>query len=102
VAKRRKQMKKVKYYSPKRRAVYAQGDDINPFVLFQLHGWICCVCKDPIDKKLRLPNYMAATVEHVIPLCQGGTHTWDNVGPAPARCNFDKADKFMPELLTAS
>jgi 5-methylcytosine-specific restriction endonuclease McrA len=35
---------------------------------------------------------MAATIEHVQPLTHGGTHTWDNVKPAHAKCNFDKGD----------
>lgn len=81
-----------KYYSPKRRAIYAQGDNIDHLTLFNLHNWICNICGGPINPDLRFPNLMAATVEHVIPLCKGGTHTWDNVRPAHARCNFDKAD----------
>lgn len=87
--------KPIRYYSPKRRAVYAHGDEIDSFVLFQLHGWICYVCKNPINPRLRLPNYMAATVEHIVPLCKGGTHTWDNVAPAHAKCNFDKGDLLI-------
>lgn len=81
---------KGRYYSPKRRAIYAQGDQIDHLTLFNLHNWICNICEEPIDKRLRFPHFMAATVEHVIPLCKGGTHTWDNVRPAHAKCNFDK------------
>jgi 5-methylcytosine-specific restriction endonuclease McrA len=79
-----------KYYSPKRRAVYAKGDQIDHLELFNLHNWICNICTEAIDPALRFPHIMAATVEHVIPLCQGGTHTWDNVRPAHAGCNFKK------------
>lgn len=81
---------KGKYYSPKRRAVYARGDKIDHLALFELHNWICNICKEPIDSRLRFPNIMAATVEHVIPLCQGGAHTWDNTRPAHAKCNWAK------------
>ena len=83
---------KGKYYSPKRRAIYAKGDEIEHLTLFNLHGWICWICKDPIDPNIRKPNPLAATVEHMVPLCKGGTHTWDNVAPAHAACNFAKAD----------
>lgn len=79
-----------KYYSPKRRALYAQGDQIDHLALFELHNWICNICEEPIDRSLRFPNVMAATVEHVIPLCRGGTHTWENTRPAHAKCNFEK------------
>lgn len=86
--------KKPTYYSPKRRAVYALGDDIDHLILFELHGWMCWVCKDSINPRIRMPNLWAATVEHIIPLCKGGTHTWDNVAPAHAFCNFSKADSL--------
>jgi len=94
-------VKKVQYYSPKRRAVYAQGDDIDHLTLFNLFAWTCWVCKNPINPRLRFPNYMAATVEHIIPLCKGGTHTWDNVAPAHAKCNFDKGDS-LPNGLSGT
>lgn len=93
-----KRKKKVLYYSPKRRAVYANGDDIDHFTLFELHGWTCYVCKNRIDRRLRFPHFMAATVEHIIPLSRGGTHTWDNVAPAHARCNFDKSDSLPDDF----
>lgn len=82
------------YYSPKRRAVYARGDSIDHLTLFNLHAWTCYVCKDTIDERLRFPNIMAATVEHIVPISQGGTHTWDNTAPAHAICNFQKGDSL--------
>lgn len=87
--------KPIKYYSAKRRAIYAQGDEIDALTLFELHGWICWVCKQPINKYLRLPNYWAATIEHIVPLCKGGTHTWDNCAPSHAICNFMKGDQLV-------
>lgn len=85
---------KGKYYSPKRRAVYAQGDDIDHLTLFHLFGWTCNICRSDIDPKRRFPDLMAATVEHIIPLSHGGTHTWDNTAPAHAQCNFQKSDSL--------
>lgn len=32
------------------------------------------------------------TIDHVIPLARGGTHTWDNVRLACRRCNSEKRD----------
>lgn len=86
--------KPVRYYSPKRRAIYAQGDEINHLVLFMMHGWICWLCREPINPKFRKPHPMAATVDHILPLSKGGTHTWDNVAPAHASCNFLKGDSL--------
>lgn len=81
---------KGKYYSPKRRSVYAKGDDIDHLTLFILHAWTCCVCKEQIEPHRRFPDKLAATVEHLIPLCLGGTHTWDNVAPSHRACNEAK------------
>lgn len=98
MATRRQRRKPVKYYSPKRRKVYAQGDDIAALVLFELHAWKCWVCKGDINRNLRVPNWEAATIEHIIPISRGGTHTWDNVAPAHYRCNMSKADSLDEEF----
>lgn len=91
---------RIRYYSPKRRAIYAKGDEINHLLLFKLHNWRCWVCKEPINRNLRFPNYYAATVEHIIPLCKGGRHDWTNVVPAHAICNFTKGDS-TPDQFSA-
>lgn len=85
-----------KYYSPKRRAKYAQGDEIDHVTLFDLYGWTCHICWKPIERHRRFPDRLAATVDHIVPLCQGGTHTWDNVQPAHALCNFAKGGLDTP------
>ena len=70
----------------------AEGDDIDSLTLFERDGWLCHLCDNEINRKLRLPNWWAATIDHVIPLSKGGTHTWDNVKAAHAYCNFAKAN----------
>lgn len=89
--------KPIRYYSPKRRAVYECGDNIEPLTLFELHGWVCALCREPINRYLRKPHYMAATVEHLVPISAGGTHTWDNVAPAHYICNMTKGNKLLDE-----
>lgn len=87
-----KTKKRIKYYSPKRRKVYAQGDRIDALILFNLHAWTCYLCKGQIDRHRRVPDWRAATIEHLIPISKNGTHTWDNVVPACYKCNLDKSD----------
>jgi 5-methylcytosine-specific restriction endonuclease McrA len=87
-------MPKVQYYSPKRRAIMKRGDDIPPLHLYEMYDWICHLCKEDIDPMLRFPNKRAATMDHLIPLSRGGTHTWDNVAPAHRDCNEAKADSL--------
>ena len=92
---RTRRRKPIRYYSPKRRKVYALGDDIDALTLFELYGWTCFLCKDPIDRRRRCPDWRAATIEHIIPLAHGGTHTWDNVAPAHYICNQTKGARLM-------
>jgi len=93
---------KGKYYSPKRRRVYAQGDDIDHLTLFNLRGWVCYDCGEPVDPKRRFPDPMAATVEHIIPISKGGTHTWDNCDMAHAKCNWLRGNSYDTGLDTAT
>ena len=79
---------KGKYYSPKRRAIYAKGEDINHLEIFDRDGWICFVCNKKIDRHRRFPDLMAATLEHIVALKDGGTHTADNTTCSHAACNF--------------
>lgn len=85
-------------YSKNRRRIYAASEYIDKFKIYEEHGWICVICGDPIDKALKFPHIEAATLEHLVPLCRGGTHTSDNVGPAHASCNFIKGDQLMEEF----
>lgn len=34
------------------------------------------------------------TLDHIIPLSKGGTHTWDNVQLAHMSCNAGKCDRL--------
>lgn len=88
----RAKKKPIKYYSPKRRAVYAKGDVIDALLLFDLFGWMCYLCTEPIERHRRCPDWRAATIEHLVPIAHGGTHTWDNVVPAHYICNMQKSD----------
>ncbi len=38
------------------------------------------------------------TLDHVIPRCQGGPHTWDNVVIACTQCNSIKGDRSLTEV----
>jgi 5-methylcytosine-specific restriction endonuclease McrA len=78
------------YYSPKRRAIMMQGDDIDHLVVFERDEWICHICNKLIDRFLRGDAWMRATLDHVVPLALGGTHTWDNVAAAHWFCNMQK------------
>lgn len=71
-----------------------RGDDIDRLVVFERDEWTCGICHDPIDKLLRHPDPWAATIDHIIPLCQGGEHVWTNVQASHATCNAAKGGQL--------
>ena len=80
------------YLNKKRRRAYKSGDKIDPYVVFCFYDWTCHLCNEKIDPERVLPDLQAATLDHIKPLARGGRHSWDNVAPAHAACNFAKAD----------
>ena len=73
-----------------RKRAVRKGDSIDRIILFNYHDWVCHLCDEVIDHTLRLPHPLAATIDHITPLGAGGKHTWLNVAPAHAYCNFQK------------
>lgn len=59
---------------------------------------VCAICGMPIDRSLRFPNPMSATVDHIIPIIKGG-HPSDpaNLQAAHLICNQMKASKLTIE-----
>ena len=58
----------------------------------QICGGVC----DPNDKRWGSFGPMFPTIDHIIPLAKGGTHTWSNCQCAHVICNSEKRD-----LITA-
>ncbi len=59
---------------------------------------VCGICGAPVDKSLRSPHPLSATVDHIIPVSKGG-HPSDlqNLQLAHRMCNRAKADKLIVE-----
>lgn len=70
---------------------------INRNIVFMRDGWICQICKKRVNKKLRLPNRMSASLDHIVPLSLGGIHAYSNVQLAHLRCNSRKQDNTLPQ-----
>lgn len=66
---------------------------------------VCYICGDKCDSSdykhddkgsfIVGPNY--PSIEHIVPVSKGGTHTWDNVKLAHHYCNTIKNDKDIVE-----
>ena len=66
--------------------------------VFMRDGYICQICGKPCDttdKSWGGCGPMSPSVDHIIPLVSGGTHTWDNVQCAHVICNSYKRDQVV-------
>lgn len=54
----------------------------------------CGICGLPVDKTLKYPDPLCATVDHIIPLNKGGTNALANLQLAHHCCNRQKSDKL--------
>lgn len=60
---------------------------------------VCGICGKPVDKTLKYPHPLSATVDHITPLAKGG-HPSDlaNLQLAHFCCNRQKSDKLSPRV----
>ena len=59
---------------------------------------VCGICGKPVDKTLKPPHPMSATVDHIIPIAKGGHPCdLDNLQLAHRSCNRAKGDKIVKE-----
>jgi 5-methylcytosine-specific restriction endonuclease McrA len=69
--------------------------DAEPYTdreIFERDGWICQLCRLPVDPEVSRRAGEGATIDHTIPLSMGGADKRDNVVTAHNRCNRAKAE----------
>lgn len=67
--------------------------------VFERDGWKCGICGERISKSLRYPHTMSASLDHIVPLSQGGGHVLTNVQAAHFICNSYKSAGSAGEQL---
>lgn len=60
--------------------------------LFERDDGVCHICKEEVKMNLHSNHNEYGSIDHVIPVVNGGTHTWDNVKLAHRICNTLKRD----------
>lgn len=72
-------------------------DTITLDAVITKYDGICQLCGQKVDKTNIVNGHIRKnypTVDHIIPLSKGGTHTWDNVQLAHMGCNSGKCDRI--------
>lgn len=89
------------YGKDKRRAVKrgAYVADVHRKRIFERDGWRCQLCGKAVRRNASAPHPLAPTIDHIIPLAQGGTHEPTNVQCAHFLCNSRKGDRAASDQL---
>lgn len=61
-----------------------------PFDPAAIWDGICALCGGELDASVSYPDPMSKSLDHIIPLARGGTHTLNNVQWAHLVCNLRK------------
>lgn len=67
--------------------------------IFKRDGWLCGHCRKKIDRHLGYPHPQSASLDHVVPLAEGGEHTRANVRAAHLYCNVSRGHRGGGEQL---
>ncbi|BCJ41662.1 hypothetical protein GCM10010168_53400 [Actinoplanes ianthinogenes] len=89
---------KRRAYAEARRALQRGASEAEPVVravVFERDAWTCGLCDEPINPDLRFPDRWSASIDHVVPLARGGSHTLDNLQAAHLTCNTSKGARAV-------
>ncbi len=73
-------------------------EDVSRDEVMRRGRWECHLCGEKIPKSAKWPEPMFGTVDHVLPLSQGGAHSYANCKPAHLKCNCSKGAKPIGQL----
>lgn len=87
---------KVKAYKHRRR-VLARDAEADEFVaqdIFERDNWTCQLCGKHLDPAVEYPSNESPSIDHIVPVSLGGTHTLANVQAACMGCNRSKGARM--------
>lgn len=74
------------------------GDRIRPYDVFARDGFKCQICNKKLAMDKKAPHPDSPSIDHIVPLAKGGTHTWANVQAAHFLCNSKKSDQGYAQM----
>jgi 5-methylcytosine-specific restriction endonuclease McrA len=83
------------------RAAYhgVEYQPINRHRIYTRDDWTCGICGDRIDPGAKWPDLMCASLDHIVPMAEGGGHVLSNVQAAHFLCNSYKGASDLTLLI---
>jgi endogenous inhibitor of DNA gyrase (YacG/DUF329 family) len=88
-----------------RRRVVTEGFDGGTFErfadreIFDRDKWRCGLCRKRVSRRLQWPHPLSASLDHMVPIFEGGRHLRTNVQLAHLTCNLRKRERGGGEQL---
>lgn len=67
--------------------------------IFERDGWRCHLCRKKVRPSVSRRDPQGATIDHIVPLSQGGADIPSNVATAHWRCNREKGARAVNDQL---
>ena len=98
---RQEHAEQIRDKSRRRRAIKkgTATEKISSPQIYIRDGWKCGICLRSVDPALKYPNPLSPSLDHIVPLSKGGTHTRDNVQLAHLACNVRAKAGGIKQLL---
>lgn len=79
------------------RIAMQKGEPVHRAEILARDEWTCHLCGDDIPRGVAVPDPLAATLDHIVPLARGGLHDPSNLAAAHFVCNSRKRDRYGGE-----
>jgi len=88
IIKRGRRNKKKKFGNHKKRAKYygVEYEPVNRLKVYKRDNWTCVSCGVKVERTKEYAPHQAS-IDHIIPVSKGGSHTYDNVQTMCVTCN---------------
>lgn len=70
--------------------IYRNGERFARREIFHRDGWRCGICGGAVLRRAKWPHPKSPSIDHILPLSEGGAHTRQNVQCAHLGCNVLK------------
>ena len=77
----------------RKREALKLGNNHEPYTdisIFERDSWICGCCGLKIDKRLKWPNLLSKSIDHIVPISKGGADAPINLQATHLLCNISK------------